>query len=162
MIRSLLVPTLLAPLFVAPAARAETRIETGEWEQVMTVTGPEMPSASTQTVRHCITKEDASIFTDRDRWAQAMVQANPDAKCRIQETKQDGNALSVALACEGDMRLDVRHDFQGTTGTIDAETRIGGASQGKTHIVSKRVADTCSPATIEQWKRQNPGRPFEP
>ncbi|HSJ96330.1 MAG TPA: DUF3617 family protein [Myxococcota bacterium] len=162
MIRSLLALALLAPLFAAPAARAEARIETGEWEQVMTVTAPEMPSASTQTVRHCITKEDASIFTDRDRWAQAMVKANPDAKCRIQETKQDGNALTVVLACEGDMRLDVRQEFQGTTGTIDAETRIGGATQGKTHIVSKRVADTCSQATIEQWKRQNPGRPFAP
>jgi hypothetical protein len=39
---------------------------------------------------------------------------------------------------------------------------VGGKSQSQNHIVAKKVADTCSPASIEQWKKQNPGRTFAP
>jgi len=163
MTRSLPALALLAPLLAALPAHAGGRIEPGEWEQQMTITAPEMPgSPMQQTMRQCITSADAAIFSDRDRWAKEMVNANPQVKCKIEETKQDGSALSVVLACEGDVRLTVRHDFQGTTGTIDAESTVGGAFQSKNHIVSKKVADTCSPASIEQWKKQNPGKTFAP
>jgi hypothetical protein len=162
MIRLLFALSLLAPLCAASPARAERKIESGEWEQVMTITSPKTPQPAQRTVRHCITSEDARIFVDPERWAQEMVKANPAANCKIEESKQEGKALSVVLACDGDMRLHVRHDFEGRNGTIEAESMVGGVSQGRNHIVSKKVADTCSPETIEQWKRQNPGRSFAP
>jgi len=164
MIRSALAAlALLAPLFAVPAARAASPIEPGEWEQVMTISAEGSPHGPMQkTARACITSEDAAIFSDGKRWADQMVKANPEAKCRIADTKHEGSAMSVVLACEGDVRLTVRHDFQGKAGTIDAETAVGGVVKGTNHIVSKKVADTCSPETIEQWKHQNPGRTFAP
>jgi len=163
MSRSLPALALLAPLLAALPANAGGGVQPGEWEQAMTITAPEMPgSPMQQTVRQCITSADAAVFADRDRWAKEMVSANPQAKCKIVETKQDGSAVSVVLACEGDVRLSVRQDFQGTTGTIDAESTVGGKLQSKNHIVSKKVSDTCSPAAIEQWKKQNPGKTFAP
>jgi hypothetical protein len=115
-----------------------------------------------QTVRSCITKQDAEIFNDPKRWAQEMVNANPQAGCKIQDTKQEGSATTAVLACEGDVTLTVKQDFSGTTGAIDAQTAVGGVVQGKNRIASKRVSETCSPETIEQWKSQNPGKTFAP
>jgi hypothetical protein len=163
MSRPLAAVALLAALFAAPSALAQRKVEPGEWEQVMTITASQMPSGPMhQTIRQCITSREAEIFADRDRWAKEMMTVNPQAKCKLQESKQDGDALAVVLACEGDVQLRVRHEFHGTTGTIDAETLVGGVTQNKNHIESRKVADTCSPAAIEQWKRQNPGKTFAP
>jgi hypothetical protein len=163
MTRSLPALALLAPLLAALPAHAGAKVEPGEWEQEMTITAPEMPSGPMRrTLRQCITSQDVAIFADRERWAQEMVKANPTAQCKVEETRQDGNAQSVVLACEGDVRLSVRHDFQGRTGTIDAESMVGGKLTSRNHIVSKKVADACSPESIELWKKQNPGRTFAP
>lgn len=152
----------LVPLLAAAPAGAKGDLEPGEWEQVMTITAPGQPAPTQQTVRQCITRADAAIFGDHERWAKEMVGANPKANCKVESTKREGSAVSVVLTCADDVRLLVRQDFRGTTGTIDAESQVGGVTQGKNHIVSKKVADTCSPETIELWKRQNPGKTFEP
>jgi hypothetical protein len=163
MTRSLPALVLLAPLLAALPARAGALVEPGEWEQEMTISAPEMQSGPMhRTVRQCITSDDVEIFADGERWAQEMVNANPQARCKVEETRHEGNMRSVVLACEGDVRLSVRHEFQGRTGTIDAESMVGGKLTSRNHIVSKKVADTCSPASIEQWKQQNPGRTFAP
>jgi hypothetical protein len=163
MSRPLLAAVLLASSPLALPAGAQSRVEPGEWEQVMTITAPDSPGMPAPgPIRQCITSAEVAIFADRDRWAQEIANANPNAKCRVQEAKQDGTALSVVLACEGDMLLKVRHDFQGRTGTIDAESLVGGVPKFKNHIESRKVADTCSAESIELWKRQNPGKPFAP
>ena len=161
MTRSSLALALVLLLAPAPAF-AKGEVEAGEWEQVMTITAPGQPTPQQQTVRQCITSADAAIFTDHERWAQEMVSANPKASCKVESSKREGTAVSVVLACQEDVRLLVKQDFRGTTGTIDAETQVGGVTQNKNHIVSKKVSDTCSPDSIELWKRQNPGKTFEP
>ncbi|MEB2346218.1 MAG: DUF3617 family protein [Deltaproteobacteria bacterium] len=152
----------LVPLLAAAPAGAEADLEPGEWEQVMTITAPGQPAPPPRTVRQCITRSDAAIFSDHERWAQEMVGANPKAGCKVESSKREGSAVSVVLTCQDGVRLLVRQDFRGTTGTIDAESQVGGVTQNKNHIVSKKVSDTCSPDTIELWKRQNPGKTFEP
>jgi hypothetical protein len=152
----------LVPLLAAAPAAAKGNIQPGEWEQVMTITAPGQPTPMQQTVRQCITSGDAAIFADHERWAKEMVSANPKGQCKVESSKQEGSAVSVTLSCEDGVRLLVRQDFQGTTGTIDAETQLGGVTHNKNHIVSKKVSDTCSPDAIELWKRQNPGKTFEP
>jgi hypothetical protein len=163
MIRPLALAASAAALLAVLPAHAQGKIEPGEWEQKMTIEHPGMPGGPMeQVVRQCITSGDAAIFSDKDRWAQEMVSANPEAQCKIQSSKQEGTALSVTLACKDDVILKVRHDYKGETGVIDAETLIAGAPQGKNHIESRKVADACGPESIEQWKRQNPGKTFAP
>jgi len=163
MTRPLALAACAAALLAALPAHAQGKIEPGEWEQKMTIEHPGMPGGPMeQVVRQCITSGDVAIFSDRDRWAKEMVSANPEAQCTIKESKQDGSALSVVLACKDDVTLKVRHDYRGATGVIDAETLVAGEPQGKNHIESRKVSATCSPESIEQWKRQNPGRTFAP
>lgn len=161
--RPLLVLAALAALLPVPPADAGPRIEPGEWEQVMTIdAGPGGPGAQERTQRACLTTQDLEIFTDRERWAKEMLRSNPQAQCRIQDTKEDGTTITVTLACEDDLLLTVRHDFQPRSGTIVAETRVKGELQGSNRIESRKVADTCSPEAIERWKQQNPGKTFAP
>lgn len=161
--RSLLALAPLAALLAAAPADAGPRIEPGEWEQTMTMdAGPGGPGAQTQTQRACLTAQDIEIFTDRERWAQEMLHSNPQAQCKLQDTKEAGTTVTVTLACGGGMVLTVRHDFQPRSGTIVAETRVNGELQGSNRIESRKVADTCSPETIERWKQQNPGKTFAP
>lgn len=162
--RSLLVLALSAPLLAAPATSARAAgPQPGEWEQAMTITTAAAPGSPQQkTIRQCITSADAALASDPKRLANEMVNANPQKKCKVEEAKQEGNALTVVLACEGDVRLYARQDFQATTGTIDAEIQVGGVSQSSNHIVSKKLSDTCSSQTIELWKAQNPGKTFAP
>lgn len=160
-------PIALLPLLVLVAASPAlaSDVKPGEWEQTLTVEAANDPSghgAMKQTVRSCITSQDAAIFNDRDRWAQAMVDANPQAGCKVKETKQDGNAVTAVLTCENELMLTVKQDFTGTAGSIDAQTAVSGVVQGRNLIESKRVSDTCSPEAIERWKAQNPGKTFEP
>ena len=161
--RSFLALAPLAALLAAPPADAEPRIEPGEWEQVMTMdTGKSGHGEMKQTQRACLTSGDVEIFTDRERWAQEMLGSNPQAQCKLQDSKEEGTTITVTLACEGGVVLTVRHDFQPRSGTIVAETRVNGELQGSNRIESRKVADTCSPATIERWKQQNPGKTFAP
>jgi hypothetical protein len=150
-------------LLAASPARAQGKIEPGEWEQVMTMSAPGMPGGSmNRTMRTCFTSSDAVMYGDRDQWAETIAEGASEANCKLAAVEQAGSALVVRLECAGDMKMTMRHDFRGATGTIDAETFVGGESMGKSHVESKRVADTCSEATIAQWKEQNPGKPFVP
>jgi hypothetical protein len=153
---------LVAALAALPA-HAQGRIEPGEWEQVMTMTAPGMPGGSMKrTMRQCMTSADVAIFSDRDQWAAVIADGAGEANCKLAEVEQKGTAMLVRLECEGDMQMTMRHDFQGTTGTIDAETFVGGTSMSTSHVESKRVAATCSDESIAQWKQQNPGKTFAP
>lgn len=163
--------TVLVALVVVPAtvllaassARAQGKIEPGEWEQVMTMSAPGMPGGSmNRTMRTCFTSSDATMYGDRDQWAETIAEGASEANCKLATVEQEGSAVVVRLECAGDMKMTMRHDFRGKTGTIDAETFVGGESMGKSHVESKRVAESCSEATIAQWKEQNPGKPFVP
>lgn len=161
--RSFVLVAVSAALLAAPTARAEGKIEPGEWEQVMTMTAPGMPGGSmTRTLRQCFTSSDVAIYADKDQWAKTIADGAGEANCTLAKAEQDGTALVVRLECAGDMRMNMRHDFRGTTGTIDAETFNGDDSMSKSHVESKRVAETCSDETIAQWKQQNPGKSFVP
>lgn len=150
-------------LLAASNARAQGKLEPGEWEQVMTMSAPGMPGGSmNRTMRTCFTTSDAVMYSDRDQWAETIAEGASEANCRLAAVEQEGSAVVVRLECAGDMTMTMRHDFRGTTGTIDAETFVGGESMGKSHVESKRVAATCSEATIAQWKEQNPGKTFVP
>ncbi len=163
MTRPFVLVAVLAVLLAAPAARGQGKIEPGEWEQVMTMSAPGMPGGSmNRTMRTCFTSGDAAMYGDRDQWAKTIAAGAGDANCTLATVEQDGTALVVRLECAGDMKMTMRHDFRGTTGTIDAETFVGGETMGKSHVESKRVADTCSDETISQWKEQNPGKAFIP
>lgn len=159
---SLRVLVPLVSLLAALPASAQL-LEPGEWEQQMTMTVPGMPGEPMkQTLRHCITSADVALVADHERYAKEMVQNNPEMNCKLDSSEQKGNVVTVALACDGDMKLTMRHEFHGKTGTMDAESRIGGELHSRNKIVSRKVSDTCSPETIEQWKRQNPGKTFAP
>lgn len=163
MTRPFLLVAVSAALLAAPAARAQGKIEPGEWEQVMTMTAPGMPGGSmTRTMRQCFTSSDVAIYADKDLWAKTIADGAGEANCTLAKAEQEGTALVVRLECAGDMKMTMRHDFRGTTGTIDAETFQGDDPMSKSHVESKRVAATCSDETIEQWKQQNPGKPFVP
>lgn len=154
---------LLALVAATPALAGE--IQSGEWEQTLTVVAEGAPPGHgpmKQTMRTCITSREAAIFSDRERWAQEMMNANPQAGCKLGETKQKGNAVTAVLTCPEDLTLTVTQDFSGTTGVIEAQSSVGGVVQSRNRIESRRVADTCSPETIERWKQQNPGKTFAP
>ncbi|HEY8495141.1 MAG TPA: DUF3617 family protein [Myxococcota bacterium] len=156
---------VLVPLVCVLAALPAfaQNLEPGEWEQQMTMTAPGMSGEPVkQTMRHCITSADVALLADHERYAKQVADSNPHMSCKVASAKQDGAVLTVALACDGDMQLTMRHELRGKTGVIDAESRIGGELHSKNHIVSKKVSDTCSPETIERWKQQNPGKTFEP
>ena len=163
MTRPIFLVALLAALLAAPTARAKGKIEPGEWEQVMTMTAPGMPGGSmTRTMRQCFTSGDVAIYADKDQWAKTIAEGAGEANCTLAKVEQDGTALVVRLECAGDMKMTMRHDFRGTTGTIDAETFNGDQPVSKSHVEAKRIAETCSDETIAQWKQRNPGKPFVP
>lgn len=155
-----------AALLLPAASPAEEKgwIEPGEWEQTMTITSPGVPGgAAKQTIRQCFTSADVSAYGDKERWAKELGAANnPHTKCEPARVEQDGTAMVVTLECQGDARMVMRHDFRGTTGTIDTETFVGGHPMAKSHVESRRVASACSAETIARWKQQNPGKPFAP
>jgi len=163
MTRPLLLAAVFFALLAAPTARAQGRIEPGEWEQVMTMTAPGMPGGSmTRTMRQCFTSSDVAIYADKDQWAKTIADGAGEAHCTLAKVDQDGTALVARLECAGDMEMTMRHDFRSTTGTIDAETFHGDDSMSKSHVESKRVAETCSEETIAQWRQRNPGKSFAP
>lgn len=163
MTRPLLLVAVSAALLAAPTARAQGKIEPGEWEQVMTMNAPGMPGGvMTRTTRQCFTSGDVAIYADKEQWAKTIADGAGEANCKLAKVEQEGTALVARLECAGDMKMTMRHDFRGTTGTIDAETFIGGDSKGKSRVEAKRIAETCSDETIAQWKQQNPGRSFAP
>lgn len=154
-----------AALLAALPAHAQPKMASGEWEQTFTMSESDAPGhgGMKHTVRTCVTSEDVAIFSDHERWAAEILKgASPQAKCTLRSSKQDGSAMSVVLACTDDVVLTIRQDFQGKSGRIDAETRIGGVMQGTNRIDSRWVSDTCTQETIERWKQQNPGRTFAP
>lgn len=167
MTRPLLACTALAvaALLTALPAHAQPKVASGEWEQTFTMSETDAPGhgGMKHTVRTCVTSEDVAIFTDHERWAAEVLKgADPQAKCTLRSSRQDGTAISAVLACAEDVVLTVRQDFQGKSGRIDAETRVGGVVQGSNRIESRWVSDTCTQETIERWKQQNPGRTFAP
>lgn len=163
MTRSLVCAGFLVAALTALPVHAQGKIEPGEWEQVMTMTAPGMPGGSMKrTMRQCMTSADVAIFGDREQWAQAIAEGTGESNCQLIKVEQDGDAMVVRLACKDDMRMMMRHEFHGTTGTIDAETFVGDTLMSTSHVESKRVAATCSDESIAQWKQQNPGKPFVP
>jgi hypothetical protein len=143
-------------------ARAQGRLEPGEWEATSTT---EIPGTYTgpieQTDRRCYTTSDQKIYADKDAWAKDMVDAT-DAGCTAKDLKQDGTALSVTLVCAEGMRQVLMHDFRGTTGAMQTQVFHGDEAGTKATYTLKRVAEKCSPETIEKWKAWYPGREFVP
>lgn len=163
MTRPLFFVAILTAVLPAPTALGEGKIAPGEWEQVMTMTAPGMPGGSmTRTTRQCFTSGDVAIYADKDQWAKAIADGAGEAKCTLAKVERQGTALVVRLECADDLRMTMRHDFRGTTGTIDAETFRGDQSMSTSHVESKRIAETCSDESIAQWKQRNPGKSFAP
>lgn len=153
----------LAAVLVATSAVAQGRIEPGEWEKSTSTDVPGLNSGPVQdTRRECYTTADQKIYADKDAWAADMIAATTDTKCKATNLKQEGTALSVTLACDDDTRIELHHDFHGTTGTMDAQMWIREKAGAKTHIELKRVAEQCSPETIASWKRWHKGEEFVP
>lgn len=115
-----------------------------------------------RTERRCYTTSDAKPYADEDAWAADMVAAT-DQNCRARDLEQSGTALSVTLLCDGDTRIELLHDFQGATGTMQTRAARGREQPGtKSTYARKRVAEKCSPETSAQWKARHPGQTFAP
>lgn len=150
-------------IFAAAHANAQGRLEPGEWERKTTTEMPGLQSGPLEdTGRDCYTSADQKIYADKDAWAADMIAATEGRTCKAKDLKQEGTALSVTLVCDDDARMDLRHDFRGTTGTMDAQMWHGSERNAKTHIELRRVAEQCSPETIESWKAWHPGQEFKP
>ena len=158
------VRTVVAAVLALAAfpAAAQSRLEPGEWE---VTSSTEIPGSYMgpieQTERRCYTTSDAKLYADKDAWAADMVAAT-DQNCRAKDLKQSGTALSVTLLCDGDTRIDLLHDFQGATGSMQTRVARGQEPGTKSTYALKRVAEKCSPDTIEQWKAWHPGQTFAP
>lgn len=153
----------IALALVASDAAAQAVLAPGEWEStVATEIAASYTGPISSTSRSCYTSGDRKIYADKDAWAADMTKATGDG-CKAQDVKQQGTALSMVLVCPENRRIELRHDFRGATGTMDAKSSSGDpGSTTTTHIELRRVAETCSEDTIEQWKQWNPGKPFEP
>jgi len=142
---------------------AQGRIEPGEWEATSST---EIPGTYTgpieRTDRRCYTSADQKIYADKDAWAADMVAATPEAHCKAKELKQDSTALSVTLVCDDGRRMNLLHDFRGTTGSMETQVFHGDEAGTKARYTLKRVADECSPETIQTWKEWHPGQEFAP
>ena len=147
----------------ATTAEAQGRLEPGEWERS---TSTELPGLNTgpieSTSRDCYTSLDTKIYADKDAWVADMLAATDDESCKATDVEQEGTALSATLACGDGVRMDIRHDFQGTTGTMDTQMWHGSERNAKSHVEMKRVSEKCSEETIESWKRWHPGQEFKP
>jgi hypothetical protein len=152
-----------AGVLFATAAGAQGKLEPGEWERTTSSDVPGMYTGPiVDTSRECFTSADQKIYADKDAWSADMVAATAEQKCKAKDLKQEGTALSVTLVCSDGIRMDLRHDFRDTTGTIDAQVWNGDEAGTKTHIELKRVAEKCSEETIDSWKRLHPGKEFQP
>lgn len=157
-----LLATTAALSLAAATAHAQARLEPGEWARKST---SEVPGTYTGPVESegldCYTSGDQRIYADPKTWAAEMAAAQGD-DCKPGDPKLEGTALSVTLTCGEGRRFDLRHDFRGTTGTMDAQAWNGAEKGTTTHTELRRVADECSAETIESWKRWNPGKEFAP
>jgi hypothetical protein len=152
----------IAALGAEPAS-AQGKLEPGEWELVSTTEVPGMYTGPIErTDRQCYTTADQKIWADKDKWAADMSAATMDGGCKTENLKQDGTALSLTLLCEGGSRIDILHDFRGTTGSMRTESRTGDEPGTRSSVQMKRVAEKCSEETIERWKDWNPGKEFVP
>jgi hypothetical protein len=146
----------------AGAARAQGRLEPGEWEATSST---EIPGTYTgpieRTDRRCYTTSDQKLYADKDAWAKDMVEAT-GAGCTAKDLKQEGTALSVTLVCDEGMRQILMHDFRGAAGTMETQIFRGDELGTKSRYTLKRVAERCSPETIEQWKAWHPGQDYAP
>jgi hypothetical protein len=149
-------------LAAAPAG-AQGRLDPGEWEATSSTeiagsyTGP-----IEKTDRRCYTSADQKIYADKDEWAADMVAASADQKCKAKDLKQDGTALSVTLLCADGVRMTLLHDFRGAAGTMETSVMHGAEPGSRSRYVLKKVADRCSPESIELWKEWHPGETFAP
>ena len=147
----------------ATTAEAQGRLEPGEWERSTSTEIPGSYMGPLQTTgRDCYSSADTKIYADKDAWAADMLAATEGPNCKAKDLKQEGTALSVTLVCDGGIRMDIRHDFQGTTGTMDTQMWHGSEKNAKSHVEMKRVAEKCSPETIESWKQWHKGQEYTP
>jgi len=159
----LLAVVLACAAFGAATASAQGRLEPGEWERSTTTEIPGSYAGPIQdTGRDCYTSADTKIYADKDTWAADMIAATEGPNCKAKDLKQEGTALSVTLVCDEGIRMDIRHDFHGTTGTMDTQMWHGSEKNAKSHVEMKRIAEKCSPETIESWKHWHKGQEFAP
>lgn len=158
-----LVSALACIALGAATAHAQGRLEPGEWERSTSTELPGLHGGPIQsTSRDCYTSADAKIYADKDAWSADMLAATDDKTCKATDLKQEGTALSVTLVCSEGTRMEIRHDFQGTTGTMDTQMWHGSERNAKSRVEMRRVAEKCSEETIESWKRWHPGQAFKP
>jgi hypothetical protein len=150
-------------LFLAPPeASAQPKVEPGEWELQMEIQMPGMTTPAKRTGRECYTREDAAVYADPDRWAKEMLDSTPGKECTAKDIQHQGTSVSMIIECQGGGRMKLVQDFRGTTGTMTSQLLPEGAPPGPANSIQmKRVAEKCSPETIERWK-QRTGKGFEP
>jgi len=155
---------VLASILSIPSlAAAQPKLEPGEWESKSTTTIAGLQSGPIErTMTSCYTSGDQKIFGDKDAWAADMTKATGDG-CKSQDVKLEGTALSMTIVCPENRRVELRHDFRGTTGSMDTKSSDGNPNNTTTsHIEMRRIAEKCSEESIEQWKAWNPGKDFVP
>lgn len=147
----------------ATTALAQPVLEPGEWESKTKTHVAGLESGPLEDTRmSCYTSADRKLWSDKDAWAADMTSATGEG-CKAQDVKLEGTALSMTITCPGNRRVELRHDFRGTTGTMDTKSSDGDPKNTTTsHIEMRRVAERCSEESIEQWKAWNPGKEFVP
>jgi hypothetical protein len=155
---------LAFPLLVlAPAvAGAQPKLQPGEWELQIEVQMPGMAAPVKRTGRECYTREDSAIYADPKRWAQDMVDSTPGQECSASDIQSQGTMVSMIIQCKSGGRMKLVQDFRGKTGTMTSQMLPEGADPGPVNTIQlSHVSDTCSPETIERWKRRT-GKEFKP
>jgi hypothetical protein len=161
--RTFALALLLGPTLAAGAAAAQGQLKPGEWEATSST---DIPGTYTGPIEHtdrrCYNSADQKLYADEDAWAADMIAATPGAKCEARDLEADGTALSVTLVCDDGRRMKLLHDFRGDNGTMDTQSFQGDEPGARARTTLKRVADVCSPETIELWKQWHPGQEYAP
>jgi hypothetical protein len=153
---------LSAALLGSLPAFAQGVVEPGEWKRKTTTEVPGMYTGPLESEGlDCYTSGDRKIYADLKLWAAEMAAAQGGG-CKAESPKAEGTALSVTLVCDEGKRYELRHDFHGAKATMDTQAWDGQEKGAKSHVELERVAEKCSPETIEQWKAWNPGKKYEP
>jgi hypothetical protein len=149
---------VLAP----PEASAQPKVEPGEWELRMEIQVPGMAAPTKRTGRECYTREDSAVYADPDRWAKEMLDSTPGKECTARDIQRQGTSVSMIIECQGGGRMKLVQDFRGATGTMTSQMLPEGGEPGPVNTIQlERVAEKCSPETIERWK-QRTGKEFKP
>lgn len=158
--RSIYYLTLGAMWLIAIPSYAQARLEPGEWERQITLQNQVFPKPQTFSLNVCYTKADSANYNDLKRWTLAMAGSNRTVKCKAVNPKQNGAEFSTTLQCEKDVRIELKHEFKGTTAKMYTENWESGKRIATNTTLLRKIADQCSAETRAQWEQANPGKKF--